>query len=75
MATSSQIPAALRSLAADSGVVLEYLDTTGVRRCADPEVLLAVLNALGAPIGQARDAARLLRSRHRASASSGSWNR
>ncbi len=66
MAANSQIPAALRSLAADSGVVLEYLDTTGVRRCADPEVLLAVLNALGAPIGQARDAARLLRSRHSA---------
>lgn len=74
MATNPKIPAALRSLAADSGIVLEYLDATGVRRCADPEVLLAVLNALGAPIGRPSDAARLLRSR-RSTASSGSWNR
>jgi len=63
VATNPKIPAALRSLAADSGIVLEYLDATGVRRCADPEVLLAVLNALGAPIGRPGDAARLLRSR------------
>ena len=66
MTTSPQIPAALRSLAVDSGIVLEYVDSTGVRRCADPEVLRTVLDALGAPIGQAGDAARLLRSRRRA---------
>jgi len=66
VATNPKIPAALRSLAADSGIVLEYLDATGVRRCADPEVLLAVLNALGAPIGRPSDAARLLRSRRSA---------
>jgi alpha-1,4-glucan:alpha-1,4-glucan 6-glycosyltransferase/4-alpha-glucanotransferase len=46
--------------------MLEYLDNTGVRRRADPEVLVAVLNALGTPIGQASDAARLLRSRRSA---------
>ena len=66
MATNPQIPAALRGLATDSGVVLEYLDATGVRRCADPEVLLAVLNGLGVPIGRTSDAARLLRSRRSA---------
>ena len=66
MATAHKIPATLRALAADSGVVLEYLDGAGVRRCADPEALFAVLNALGTPIGQASDAARLLRSRRSA---------
>ena len=66
MPTPPLIPATLRALAADCGVMLEYLDNTGVRRRADPEVLVAVLNALGTPIGQASDAARLLRSRRSA---------
>ena len=63
---SAQIPAALRSLAADSGIVLEYLDNAGVVQTADAEVLMAVLNALGAPISRAGDAARVLRSRRSA---------
>ena len=66
MAQSPQIPAGLRALAADSGIVLEYLDATGVRRCAEAEVVLAVLNALGVPIRRTTDAARLLRSRRSA---------
>ena len=66
MATAPQIPATLRALAADSGVMLEYLDGSGGRRRADPEVLIAVLNALGMPIEHAGDAARLLRSRRSA---------
>ena len=63
MATAPRIPATLRALAADSGVMLEYLDGAGERRYADPEVLFAVLNALGTPIAQASEATRLLRSR------------
>ncbi len=66
MATVPPIPATLRALAVDCGVMLEYLDDAGLRRRADPEVLVAVLNALGSPIGQASDAARLLRSRRSA---------
>ncbi|MGA2803548.1 MAG: 1,4-alpha-glucan branching protein GlgB [Acidimicrobiales bacterium] len=66
MATNPQIPAALRSLATDTGIVLEYMDATGVERNADAEVLLTVLNGLGVPIGRASDAARLLRSRRSA---------
>ena len=64
--TNPHIPAALRNLAVDSGIVLEYVDATGVRRCADPEAVLAVLNALGTPIGQVSEAARMLRSRRSA---------
>ncbi len=66
MATSNRTPAALRSLATDAGIVLEYMDATGVERDADPEVLLAILNGLGVPIGRASGAARLLRSRRSA---------
>ena len=66
MTTNPHIPAALRNLAVDSGIVLEYVDATGVRRCADPEAVLAVLNALGTPIGQVSEAARMLRSRRSA---------
>ena len=66
MATNPQIPAALRSLAADAGIVLEYVDATGVEETRIAEVLLAVLNALGVPIGRTSDAARLLRSRRSA---------
>jgi len=66
VATAPHIPATLRALATDCGVMLEYFDGVGERRCADPEVLLAVLNALGTPIGQASDATRLLRSRRSA---------
>jgi len=66
VATNPQIPAALRSLATDTGIVLEYMDATGVERNADAEVLLTVLNGLGVPIGRASDAARLLRSRRSA---------
>ena len=66
MATNPQIPAPLRSLATDAGIVLSYTDTTGVQREADAEVLLAVLSGLGLPISRSRDAARLLRSRRSA---------
>ena len=67
MAANPQIPAALRGLGAfESGVVLEYLDASGVRRPADPEVLIAVLRGLGVPIGGTSEAARLLRSRRSA---------
>ena len=66
MADTPQIPAALRALAADAGILLGYLDNAGGHRGADPEVLLAVLNALGVPIEQVGAATRLLKDRRTA---------
>jgi len=66
VATAPHVPATLRALATDAGILLEYLDGSGVPHRADAEVLLAVLSALGVPISQAGDAARLLRSRRSA---------
>jgi len=66
VADTPQIPAVLRALAADAGILLEYLDSAGGRRSAEPEVLLAVLNALGVPIEQVSAATRLLKDRRSA---------
>jgi alpha-1,4-glucan:alpha-1,4-glucan 6-glycosyltransferase/4-alpha-glucanotransferase len=63
VADTPQIPATLRALAVDAGILLEYLDSAGAHRSAGPEVLLAVLNALGVPIEQVGAATRLLKDR------------
>jgi alpha-1,4-glucan:alpha-1,4-glucan 6-glycosyltransferase/4-alpha-glucanotransferase len=58
-----QVPAPLRALADDAGILLEYLDSTGSHRSARPEALLAVLNGLGIPIAQVGSAAGVLKDR------------
>ena len=63
MDDAPQIPVSLRALAADAGILLEYLDSAGEQHGAEPEVLLAVLRALGVPIEQMGDATRLLKER------------
>ena len=63
MDDAPQIPVSLRALAADAGILLEYLDSAGEQHGAEPEVLLAVLRALGVPIEQVGDATRLLKER------------
>jgi 4-alpha-glucanotransferase len=52
--------AALRTLARRRGVALRYTDGLGAEREASPEVLVAVLRALGEPIDRVADAATLL---------------
>jgi alpha-1,4-glucan:alpha-1,4-glucan 6-glycosyltransferase/4-alpha-glucanotransferase len=43
------LPAALSELAIDCGVLVSYVDHGGVRRFAEPEPLVAVLESLGEP--------------------------
>lgn len=54
---------ALRELAEACGAELEYTDLLGRRRTPDPEALVAVLRALGAPVERAADAPEALRTR------------
>ncbi len=63
MTDAPQVPAALRALAEDAGILLKYLDSTGSHRSARPETLLAVLNGLGIPIEQVGSAAGILKDR------------
>jgi alpha-1,4-glucan:alpha-1,4-glucan 6-glycosyltransferase/4-alpha-glucanotransferase len=63
---TADVPAALRALASDCGVTLDYVDGTGVHRRADADVLVAVIGALDEPLPTVADAARALRRRRRA---------
>ncbi len=53
----------LQDLARSYGVQTEYVDTAGNRRETSPEVLLAVLKAMGAPIRSVRDVDEAFRAR------------
>jgi len=60
--SEESLPPALAALAVDSGVLVSYVDHGGVRRTADRESLVAVLEALGEP-DAGRDPARSLADR------------
>ncbi len=65
MTDSTPIPATMAALAADHGIVADYVDGTGTRRVASTDVLLAVLASLGSPVTHPREAAAALRRRRR----------
>src|SRR4051794_24546441 len=64
--TSAKPATALQRLAESYGVQTSYEDVTGKRREATPEALVAVLRALGAPLGKVADAADARRQREQA---------
>ena len=56
--------AQLRQLARMFGVQVAYVDSAGRRKAAEPEALLAVVRALGAPAYRMRDVEEALREAH-----------